>query len=127
MTTVLVTGATGRVGRHVVAGLRAAGVTVRALVRTPDLAGFPPEIELIQGDITDVAAVRRAAAGVDAAFLLWPSFSADGASQIVRRCLRESCICLRSAPPRVGCGVMSSSCCAMPTRRGRSCARAGSR
>ena len=83
MTTVLVTGATGRVGRHVVAGLRAAGVTVRALVRTPELAGFPPGVELIQGDITDVAAVRRAAAGVDAAFLLWPSFSADGASQIV--------------------------------------------
>src|SRR5690349_3377468 len=83
MTTVLVTGATGRVGRHVVAGLRAAGVIVRALVRTPDLAGFPPEIELIQGDIHDAAAVRRAAAGVDAAFLLWPSFSADGASQIV--------------------------------------------
>ncbi|WP_432882658.1 NAD(P)H-binding protein [Kribbella sp. CA-245084] len=83
MTTVLVTGATGRVGRHVVAGLRAAGVTVRALVRTPDLAGFPPDVELIHGDITDVDAVRRAAAGVDAAFLLWPSFSADGASSIV--------------------------------------------
>ena len=42
-TTVLVTGATGRVGRHVVAGLRAAGVTVRAPVRTPDLAGLPPD------------------------------------------------------------------------------------
>ncbi|MER7248553.1 NAD(P)H-binding protein [Kribbella sp. NPDC000426] len=83
MTTVLVTGATGRVGRHVVAGLRAAGVTVRALVRTPDLAGFPPDVELIQGDITDADAVRRAAAGADAAFLLWPSFSADGAAEIV--------------------------------------------
>jgi uncharacterized protein YbjT (DUF2867 family) len=83
MTTVLVTGATGRVGRHVVAGLRAAGVTVRTLVRTPELAGFPPDVELIHGDITDAATVRRAAAGVDAAFLLWPSFSADGASSIV--------------------------------------------
>ena len=83
MTTVLVTGATGRVGRHVVAGLRAAGATVRALVRTPDLAGLPPDVELIQGDIYDPAAVRRAAAEVDAAFLLWPSFSADGAEPIV--------------------------------------------
>jgi uncharacterized protein YbjT (DUF2867 family) len=83
MTTVLVTGATGRVGRHVVAGLRAAGATVRALVRTPDLAGLPPDVELIQGDIYDPAAVRRAAADVDAAFLLWPSFSADGAAPIV--------------------------------------------
>jgi uncharacterized protein YbjT (DUF2867 family) len=80
---ILVTGATGRVGRHVVAGLRAAGVTVRALVRTPDLAGFPPDVELIQGDLYDADTVRRAAKDVDAAFLLWPSFSADGASAIV--------------------------------------------
>ncbi|MFF0340034.1 NAD(P)H-binding protein [Kribbella sp. NPDC004875] len=83
MTTVLVTGATGRVGRHVVDGLRAAGVTVRALVRTPDLAGFPPDVELIQGDLYDPAAVRRAAADADSAFLLWPSFSATGAADII--------------------------------------------
>jgi len=83
MTTVLVTGATGRVGRHVVAGLRAAGVTVRALVRTPDLAGLPSDVELVQGDIYDPEAVRRAAADVDAAFLLWPAFSADGAAAAV--------------------------------------------
>ncbi|WP_371405292.1 NAD(P)H-binding protein [Kribbella sp. NBC_00662] len=80
---ILVTGATGRVGRHVVDGLRAAGVTVRALVRTPDLAAFSPEVELIQGDITDADAVRRASADADGAFLLWPSFSAEGASDIV--------------------------------------------
>lgn len=83
MRTILVTGATGRVGRHVVAGLRAAGVTVRALVRTPELAGFPPDVELVQGDIYDPTAVRRAAADVDAAFLLWPSYSAEGAEKIV--------------------------------------------
>jgi uncharacterized protein YbjT (DUF2867 family)/ketosteroid isomerase-like protein len=83
MTTVLVTGATGRVGRHVVDGLRAAGVTVRALVRTPDLAGLPPDVELIRGDIYDPDAVRRAAAEVDAAFLLWPSFNASGAAPVV--------------------------------------------
>lgn len=83
MTTVLVTGATGRVGRHVVDGLRAAGVTVRALVRTPDLAGLPPDVELIQGDLYDPAAVRRAAAEVDAAFLLWPSYDAIGAAEII--------------------------------------------
>jgi uncharacterized protein YbjT (DUF2867 family) len=83
MRTILVTGATGRVGRHVVAGLRAAGVTVRALVRTPELAGFPPDVELIQGDIYDPDAVRRAAKDVDAAFLLWPSYGATGAEKIV--------------------------------------------
>ncbi|GAB2633044.1 SDR family oxidoreductase [Kribbella swartbergensis] len=80
---VLVTGATGRVGRQVVAGLRAAGATVRALVRTPDAAGLPPDVELVQGDIYDPSAVRRAASGVDAAFFLWPSFSAEGVAPIV--------------------------------------------
>ncbi|MGZ0150781.1 NAD(P)H-binding protein [Kribbella sp. WER1] len=83
MRTILVTGATGRVGRHVVDGLLAAGVSVRALVRTPERAALPPAVELIQGDITDPTAVRRAADGADAAFLLWPSFSADGAAAVV--------------------------------------------
>ncbi|GAA1606703.1 NAD(P)H-binding protein [Kribbella sancticallisti] len=83
MTTILVTGATGRVGRHVVQGLLAAGVTVRALVRNPPQAGLPPEVEIAQGDIYDPAAVSRAAAQVDAVFLLWPSFSAEGAEPMV--------------------------------------------
>lgn len=83
MTNTLVTGATGRVGRHVVAGLQAAGVHVRALVRTPEAADLPPDVELVQGDIYDPSAVRRAAAGADAAFLLWPSYSSEGAEPIV--------------------------------------------
>lgn len=83
MTTILVTGATGRVGRHVVQGLLEAGTTVRALVRNPAGAALPEAVELIQGDIFDEAAVARAAAGTDAAFLLWPSFSAEGAQPVV--------------------------------------------
>jgi uncharacterized protein YbjT (DUF2867 family) len=83
MTTILVTGATGRVGRHVVQGLLVAGVGVRALVRTPLLAGLPVGVELVQGDIYDPAAVEQAASGVDAAFLLWPSYSAEGAGEVV--------------------------------------------
>ena len=39
---VLVTGATGRVGRAVVAQLLDAGVPVRALTRRPDAAGLRP-------------------------------------------------------------------------------------
>ena len=89
MRTILVTGATGRVGRHVVDGLRAAGVSVRALVRTPESAGLPADVELIQGDINDPAAVRRASENVGAAFLLWPSFSADGAAAVVRELPRR--------------------------------------
>ncbi|NEA36236.1 NAD(P)H-binding protein [Streptomyces sp. SID13031] len=83
MTTILVTGATGRVGRHVVQGLLEAGVGVRALVRNPAAAGLPAKVEVAQGDIYDPAAVERAASEVDAAFLLWPAFSADGAAEVV--------------------------------------------
>jgi uncharacterized protein YbjT (DUF2867 family) len=69
---VLVTGATGRTGRHVVAGLLERGATVRALVRDPRTAALPREVELVEGAFADLDAVRRAAAGVDAVFLLWP-------------------------------------------------------
>lgn len=48
---VLVTGATGAVGRHIVAGLRDVGVAVRALTRQPDLAGPPADVELAVGDL----------------------------------------------------------------------------
>src|SRR5262245_41554792 len=83
-TTVLVTGDTGRVGRHVVAGLRAAACSPwRARARTPDLARLPPDVELSHGDIHYPSSVRRAAAGVDAAFLLWPSFDASAASAVI--------------------------------------------
>ncbi|MEV4050741.1 NmrA family NAD(P)-binding protein [Amycolatopsis sp. NPDC049688] len=64
--TVLVTGATGHTGRHVVAGLAAEGVHTRVLVRGETK---PP------GDIRNLA---EAAEGVDAVYLLWPFFTADG-------------------------------------------------
>ena len=79
----LVLGGTGKVGRHVVTGLLDAGLAVRALVRTPHRAGLPPAIALHRGDVHDPASVAAAADGADAAFLLWPGFSADGAEEVV--------------------------------------------
>lgn len=70
--TVLVIGATGRTGRHVVDGLLAADVDVRALVRHPVTAGLPAEVTVVEGTLQDTAAVQEAATGADAAFLLWP-------------------------------------------------------
>ena len=40
---VVVTGATGNVGRPLVAGLLAAGADVRGVSRRPESAGLPPE------------------------------------------------------------------------------------
>jgi dihydroflavonol-4-reductase len=67
MAHILVTGATGFIGRHLVAELRAAGHTVRALVRHPERAPALTQagIELVAGDITDEDALAQAMAGVD--------------------------------------------------------------
>lgn len=50
MPTILVTGATGNVGRPLVAGLLAEGAQVRALTRDPVAAGFPPGVAVTGGD-----------------------------------------------------------------------------
>lgn len=80
---VLVIGATGKVGRHVVTGLLERGADVRALVREPLTAGLPDAVTVVQGALEDPAAVATAAAGAEAAFLLWPSFDAAGADAVV--------------------------------------------
>jgi uncharacterized protein YbjT (DUF2867 family) len=68
---VLVTGATGRVGRAVVAQLLAAGVPVRALTRRPDAAGLPAVVEVVAGDLTVPESLDAGLQGVDTVFLLW--------------------------------------------------------
>jgi uncharacterized protein YbjT (DUF2867 family) len=68
--TILVTGATGTVGGHVVEQLAMRGADVRALVRNPSKANFPPGIGVVQGDLLDVDALRSAFSGVSTLFLL---------------------------------------------------------
>ena len=67
----LVIGATGRTGRGVVAELLRAGRTVRALVRNPEIARLPADVELVTGDLTDPASIARAAEGAQSALLVW--------------------------------------------------------
>jgi uncharacterized protein YbjT (DUF2867 family) len=64
---VLVTGATGHVGRHVVAQLAEAGHEVRAMTREPDRAAFPARVEVVRGDLLDPASVP--VAGVSRMYL----------------------------------------------------------
>lgn len=67
--TILVTGATGSVGRHVVGRLVAAGATVRALTRNPATAGLPEGVEVFEGDLTRPDTLRAALRGVERLYL----------------------------------------------------------
>lgn len=68
--TILVTGATGRVGRHVVQQLVARGADVRVLSRDPAKADFPSGVKVAKGDLLDIDSLRTAFSGVNTLFLL---------------------------------------------------------
>ena len=69
----LVTGATGNVGRELARELDAAWVPFRVLVRDPArAAGLPASAERVRGDLDDPATLAPAFAGADGLFLLTP-------------------------------------------------------
>jgi uncharacterized protein YbjT (DUF2867 family) len=68
--TILVTGATGTIGRNVADQLVKRGADVRALVRNPEKANLPAGVAVAQGDLLDVDTVRAALPGVSTLFLL---------------------------------------------------------
>jgi len=65
---ILVVGATGNVGRHVVDHLVVAGVDVRAVSRRPADAGLP--VEVVAGDLDHPESLTAALADVDRMYLL---------------------------------------------------------
>jgi uncharacterized protein YbjT (DUF2867 family) len=81
---VLVTGATGRIGRAVVAELLDAGVPVRALTRRPATAWLPATVEVMAGDLTAPDSLDAVLQGVGAVFLLWTA-PPDTAPAVVER------------------------------------------
>ena len=69
---VLVTGATGRVGRAVVDLLVDEGVPVRALTRSPEAAAtLPANVDVVTGDLTEPESLDAGLRGVGAVFLVW--------------------------------------------------------
>lgn len=68
--TILVTGATGNVGRQVIEHLVNRGADVRALVRDPSKVNFPEGVNVVKGDFLDVDSLRSAFDGVSTLFLL---------------------------------------------------------
>ncbi|UOB08998.1 NAD(P)H-binding protein [Streptomyces sp. HP-A2021] len=67
---ILVTGATGTVGRQVVAELLARGHEVRALTRDAAKAAFPAGVEVVEGDLTAPDGLAPALEGVTGLHLI---------------------------------------------------------
>lgn len=74
MTKILVTGATGTIGKEVVRALRQRGLEVRAGTRTPESLADLERLgaETVRLDYGDPASVKAAFQGVDRVFLLTP-------------------------------------------------------
>lgn len=68
--TILVTGATGRIGSQIIERLAQSGASVRALTRTPEKARLPAGVTAVAGDLLDVDSTRAALQGVSTLFLL---------------------------------------------------------
>ncbi|MEV0388419.1 NAD(P)H-binding protein [Nonomuraea sp. NPDC050643] len=68
--TILVTGATGTIGRQIVAQLVERGVRVRALTRNPATATFPGAVEVACGDLAEPRSLAPALEGVTGLHLI---------------------------------------------------------
>jgi 2-alkyl-3-oxoalkanoate reductase len=84
--TALVTGAAGFLSSALTLRLASEGVNVRALVRSPEKAKFlrdKPNIEIVQGDVTDAARMREVTQGCDYVFHVAVSYGDHAAQQRV--------------------------------------------
>ncbi|MET7290149.1 NAD(P)H-binding protein [Streptomyces sp. NPDC005573] len=98
---VLVTGATGRIGRLVIDRLLDAGVPVRALVHRPEAASaLPPQVEVFTGDITVPESLDPALKDAGAAFLVWTAPPQTAASVVERLAAHVRRVVFLSSPHR---------------------------
>ena len=98
MNRILIIGATGNIGRQVVTQLTAARVQVRALVRKPDGACLPPQVEVVRGDLTCPETLDACLAGMDTVFLVWTAPAAAVAPALERIAKHARRIVFLSAP-----------------------------
>lgn len=95
---ILVTGATGHIGREVVALLQAGNVPVRALTRNPSSADLPAGVEVAHGDLTAPQTLDAALDDVGAVFLVWTAPLETVSAAIARIASQSRRIVFLSAP-----------------------------
>lgn len=90
---VLVAGATGYIGGRLVPLLLDAGFSVRVLVRSPQKLKDVPwagQVEVVEGDLGDLASVRAACADVDVLYYLVHSMGSRGDFERTERTAAEN-------------------------------------
>ena len=97
---VLVTGATGRIGRLVVDELVRSGASVRALTRRPEHASLPVGVEVVAGDYADPASLEAALENVAAVFLVWTTTPTTAPAVVARLASQPRRVVYLSAPFR---------------------------
>jgi uncharacterized protein YbjT (DUF2867 family) len=98
---VLVTGATGRLGRAVLDLLVDADVPVRALVHRSETAGtLPTNVEVVPGDLTVPESLDAALQGAGPVFLVWTAPPATAAAVVERLAAHTRRVVFLSAPHR---------------------------
>ena len=99
MKRILVTGATGNVGRQVVAQLRGT-CRIRALSRSPQSANLPRDVEVVRGDLSAPETLDACLDGVDAVFLVWVAPFAAAAPALERIASQAERLVLLTSPHR---------------------------
>ena len=98
MNRILIIGGTGNIGREVVTQLTATRAHVRALVRNPDAARLPPQVEVMRADLTCPDTLDPCLSGIDTVFLVWTATPAAVAPAIERIAKHARRIVFLSAP-----------------------------
>jgi uncharacterized protein YbjT (DUF2867 family) len=99
---ILITGATGSVGRGMIQQLLEAGEKVRALTRDLTRANLPDGVELVQGDLSLPETLTPALKGVTAAFLFPVSGSAPAFLEAAKQSGVQKIVLLSSSSVQNG-------------------------
>lgn len=71
MNRILVIGGTGKIGSRVIEKLAFSATSVRAMVRNPETAILPPQVEIVSGDLTLPDSLNNCLQDAEAVFLVW--------------------------------------------------------
>ncbi|WP_211238519.1 NAD(P)H-binding protein [Actinomadura rifamycini] len=93
---ILVTGATGNVGRHVVDLLLRAGMDVRATSRNPESLDLPPQVDVRRADLNDPKTFEQAMQGVEKVFLYTQPSGTEGVMEVAKAAGVEHAVLLSS-------------------------------